>query len=115
MYDRGYKNIYNIDISPIVIEQMAKRNAINRPELKCKFTILETKPIGEVMDVMDMKFESDFFDLIIDKSTIDALLCGDHAFLYVALMMKVMIDTIIKQQLTIYQAINYYMISDFCV
>ena len=64
---------------------------------------------------MDMKFESDFFDLIIDKSTIDALLCGDHAFLYVALMMKVMIDTIIKQQLTICQAINYYMISDFCV
>ncbi len=36
MYDRGFKNIYNIDISPIVIESMAKRNGINRPELKCK-------------------------------------------------------------------------------
>lgn len=45
--------------------------------------------IGEVMDVRDMKFETNFFDLIIDKSTIDALLCGDQAFLNVALMMKV--------------------------
>ena len=35
LYDKGFKNIYNIDISPIVIEQMAKRNAIKRPELKC--------------------------------------------------------------------------------
>ena len=36
MYDRGYRHIFNIDISPVVIEQMAKRNAIKRPELKCK-------------------------------------------------------------------------------
>ncbi|CDW72686.1 UNKNOWN [Stylonychia lemnae] len=35
MYDKGYKNIYNIDISHVVIEQMAKRNAINRPETLC--------------------------------------------------------------------------------
>jgi SAM-dependent methyltransferase len=36
MYDRGYKHIYNVDISPVVIEQMAKRNAFKRPELKCR-------------------------------------------------------------------------------
>ncbi len=44
------------------------------------------------MDVRDMKYQTNFFDLIIDKSTIDALLCGDHAFLNVALMMKVKSD-----------------------
>lgn len=79
MYDKGYKHIYNVDISPVVIEQMAKRNGYTRPEMK-----------WEVMDVRDMaSFASDKFDLIIDKSTIDALLCGDSAFLNTALMMKV--------------------------
>jgi hypothetical protein len=41
------------------------------------------------MDCTNMKFPSDYFDLIIDKSTIDALLCGDNAFLNTALMLKV--------------------------
>lgn len=45
--------------------------------------------LGEVMDVRALNFPSNFFDLIIDKSTIDALLCGDHAYINVALMMKV--------------------------
>jgi hypothetical protein len=40
----------------------------------------------EVMDVTDMKYPDGFFDLAIDKSTIDALLCGDNAFLNVAKM-----------------------------
>eukprot|EP00347_Sterkiella_histriomuscorum_P015715 403355957 len=77
MYDKGYHQIYNIDISPVVIEQMAKRNAIQRPELQ-----------WEVMDVRDLKYQTHTFDLIIDKSTIDALLCGDNAFMNTALMMK---------------------------
>ena len=41
------------------------------------------------MDVKNMDYESNFFDLIIDKSTIDALLCSDDAFYNTALMMKV--------------------------
>lgn len=40
------------------------------------------------MDVRNIKYETGFFDLIIDKSTIDALLCGDNAFINTALMMK---------------------------
>lgn len=36
MYDKGFKAIYNVDISPVAIEQMAKRNSAKRPELKCK-------------------------------------------------------------------------------
>ena len=35
-----------------------------------------------VMDITAMdEFETDSFDLAIDKSTIDALLCGDDSFL----------------------------------
>lgn len=42
----------------------------------------------EVMDVRNMRYPNDFFDLIIDKSTIDALLCGESSFMNTALMMK---------------------------
>ena len=42
----------------------------------------------DVGDVRDIKFENNFFDLAIDKSTIDALLCGDNSFLNVAIMTK---------------------------
>ena len=35
-----------------------------------------------------MTYDSNFFDLIIDKSTIDALLCGEDAFINVATMLK---------------------------
>jgi EEF1A lysine methyltransferase 4 len=56
---------------------MSLRNSVKRPELK-----------WEVMDVRNMRYETNFFDLIIDKSTIDALLCGDSSFLNTALMMR---------------------------
>lgn len=49
------------------------------------------RPLMEwkVMDVTDMsEFESNSFDIAIDKSTIDALLCGDDSFLKVAEMLK---------------------------
>lgn len=43
----------------------------------------------EVMDITDMSaFESNQFDLAVDKSTIDALLCGDDSFIKVAQMLK---------------------------
>ncbi|KGB79114.2 hypothetical protein CNBG_4952 [Cryptococcus deuterogattii R265] len=63
LYDAGWKNIVNIDYSKIVIEQMQERHAEKRPEM----TWLE-------MDVMDLKFGENEFDLIIDKGTMDAML-----------------------------------------
>jgi len=42
----------------------------------------------EIMDALDMKYTDGFFDVVIDKSTIDAILCGDDSFLNVARMMK---------------------------
>ena len=44
--------------------------------------------IYEVMDVRDITYPDGYFDVAIDKSTIDALLCGDDAYLNVAKMMK---------------------------
>ena len=74
LYDAGYQNIINVDISPVVIDQMKERNR-------------ESRPIMEwlVMDITDMSyFESNTFDVAIDKSTIDALLCGDDSYIKVA-------------------------------
>ena len=76
MYDDGYKNIKNIDISQNVINSMKIRN---------KDRIGMTY---EVMDVRDLKYEDNSIDLAVDKSTIDALLCGDDAFINVAKMIK---------------------------
>jgi len=60
----GYCAIVNIDISPVVIEQMKEKSN----------SALEYV----VMDVTEMTaFESASFDAVIDKGTLDALLCGE--------------------------------------
>ena len=74
LYDAGYQNIINVDISSVVIEQMKARNRESRPSMEWL-----------VMDITDMShFESNTFDVAIDKSTIDALLCGDDSYVKVA-------------------------------
>ena len=76
LYNHGYKNIYNMDISSVVIEQMKFRNK-DRPEM-----------MHHTMDCTKMDYPDAEFDIAIDKSTIDALLCGDSAFVNVAKMTK---------------------------
>lgn len=76
LYDDGYLNVVNIDISSVVIKQMRERNSEKRPGM-----------VYEVMDCTEMKeFADNTFDVAIDKSTIDALLCGDNAYIMVAKM-----------------------------
>ena len=41
------------------------------------------------MDARQLRYPGGHFDLVIDKSTVDALLCGDNAYMNVALCMKV--------------------------
>jgi len=56
---------------------MSERNNKTRQEMKF-----------DVMDVRDLTYQTEHFDLVIDKSTIDAVLCGNAAFYNVALMLK---------------------------
>ena len=42
----------------------------------------------DVMDAREMTYEDKTFDLIIDKSTVDAILCGDQPYLNTARMLK---------------------------
>jgi len=76
MYDAGYHSIVNIDTSPVVVEQMATRNA-KRREMKW----LE-------MDCTCLNFEDSSFDAVIDKSVMDTLACGDNGAVVMARYMK---------------------------
>ena len=62
MYLSNYKNIINIDISDIVIEKMKKQY----PEMN-----------WQEMDATKMSFENNLFDCVIDKGTLDAIMCGE--------------------------------------
>ncbi|XP_078170715.1 uncharacterized protein LOC144564984 [Carex rostrata] len=77
MIKDGYAEIMNIDISAIVIEMMKRKYAVVR-QLKYM-----------QMDVRDMSFFSDeSFDCVIDKGTLDSLMCGPDAPLSAAQMIQ---------------------------
>lgn len=62
MYHDGYKNIVNIDFSPVVIENMRR---------KCQDLVnMEWR----VMDITKMSFTPSSFDVVVEKATLDALL-----------------------------------------
>jgi ubiquinone/menaquinone biosynthesis C-methylase UbiE len=44
--------------------------------------------VYDVMDVRSMSYPDESFDLVIDKSTIDSLMCSDHPLLNVAKMLE---------------------------
>jgi ubiquinone/menaquinone biosynthesis C-methylase UbiE len=76
LYDNGYTNIVNVDISGVVIDQMKKRN-LHRPNME-----------WVEMDALDMQYEECSFDIVFDKSTLDAILCGEMSFINTAIMLK---------------------------
>ena len=68
MYEDGYRNITNVDISSTVIKQMNEYYKQKIPDMTY-----------EVMDAREMSFEDGSFDCIIDKACFDALLSGDNS------------------------------------
>ncbi|EFA04484.1 eEF1A lysine and N-terminal methyltransferase homolog [Tribolium castaneum] len=67
LYDIGYNNVTNIDISQVVIRQMLSQNEKERPDLKYM-----------QMDALDMSFQDDSFSVVLDKGTLDALMPDDN-------------------------------------
>ena len=66
MYDDEYQNIVNIDISFTVIKQMQERYKEDYPNMPFK-----------QMDVKALAFQENSFEAVIDKATLDSILCGD--------------------------------------
>ena len=78
LYDDGFENIVNVDYSEVVINQMQEKHGEKRPKMKWL-----------VMDITDMKeFETDSFDIVLDKGMVDTLCCAEDSFLKVALTLK---------------------------
>ncbi|CAI2380445.1 unnamed protein product [Moneuplotes crassus] len=68
MYEEGYENITNVDISPSVIKAMAEEYEEKCPNMKF-----------QVADARALEFEESQFDVVIDKGTFDCILCGDRS------------------------------------
>ncbi|XP_060064258.1 eEF1A lysine and N-terminal methyltransferase-like [Ylistrum balloti] len=66
LYDVGYHNIINIDISDTVIRQMTDKNKKCRPDMKFI-----------KMDVKKTNFSDGEFGVVLDKGTLDALMVDD--------------------------------------
>jgi 2-polyprenyl-3-methyl-5-hydroxy-6-metoxy-1,4-benzoquinol methylase len=63
LFDNNIKNIINVDFSDKTVKEMAKRaKKLNRLTLEYK-----------VMDIFDMKFDENKFDVVLDKGTLDAI------------------------------------------
>ncbi|EHB17542.1 Methyltransferase-like protein 13 [Heterocephalus glaber] len=67
LYDVGYQDMVNIDISEVVIKQMRERNARRRPQM----SFLK-------MDMTRMEFPDASFQVVLDKGTLDAVLTDEE-------------------------------------
>ena len=63
LYDGGWANLVSTDISPVAINNM---KALSEVEGR-------TKMVWEVDDAMDMQYDDETFDLMIDKSLLDCM------------------------------------------
>lgn len=75
MYDDGYHSIVNIDISQAVIDQM--RETCDKKGKKMEWV---------VMDATQMTFDSELFDVVLDKGTLDAVICGKDLTISTAML-----------------------------
>lgn len=63
LYERGYQNIDNIDFSQTVISRMKAKTLHTMPNMR-----------WHLMDMLELAFDSDSFDVVLDKGSIDALM-----------------------------------------
>jgi len=66
-YEDGFTNIISFDYSEIVINKM-KNLYKDKPSL-----------LYEVQDVRQLTYEDETFDVLVDKGTLDAILCGSDS------------------------------------
>eukprot|EP00960_Hanusia_phi_P033206 750342-Hanusia_phi.AAC.2 len=69
LYDRGHKRITNVDIDESIIADMRRRYENEAPEMSWVACDI-TRAKGSLA-------EDEIFDLVLDKGTLDALLCAD--------------------------------------
>jgi EEF1A lysine methyltransferase 4 len=68
LYERGYKNVVNIDFSQVVISRMQKEYAKHEG---LQFSVLDVSNLGS--------FGDNYFDFIFDKGCLDAVMCTNSS------------------------------------
>lgn len=76
MVKNGYQHIMNIDLSSVAIAHMSELHK-NVPQLEYK-----------VADVRKLPFEQGSYNGVIDKGTLDAILCGDTSVEFAHRMLR---------------------------
>eukprot|EP00270_Netrium_digitus_P015141 TRINITY_DN5260_c0_g1_i2.p1 TRINITY_DN5260_c0_g1~~TRINITY_DN5260_c0_g1_i2.p1 ORF type:complete len:252 (-),score=66.04 TRINITY_DN5260_c0_g1_i2:177-932(-) len=76
MVQAGYEEIWNIDISQVLIDTM-----------KAKHTDIQQLKYF-TMDVRSLQFDDGAFGAVVDKGTLDAIMCGEDASSNVKLMLS---------------------------
>ena len=85
MYKDGFKHMINTDFSPTVIEKMAEKYR--------DFSEMTWR----VMDIRDINFAAESFDVIIEKGTLDALLVHEKDPWAISAESLVQIENILEQ------------------
>ena len=67
----SFKQVYSNDISDVVIEQMKK-----------EYSDFKENLMWDTMDCTKMTYDDNYFDIVFDKGTLDALLCGDDTLFF---------------------------------
>jgi len=80
----GFSNITNMDISEVVLQKMREKTSTKESCKGFKY---------EAMDATNMRYDSDTFDVVIDKGTYDALACDPKD--------KKMIEKLYKEMLRV--------------
>merc|ERR1711924_180648 len=65
MYEEGFHNITNVDISLVAIKAMQEKYADN------------AGMIYQQMDCRSMEFPDGVFNVVLDKGSLDSILCGE--------------------------------------
>jgi len=85
MYKDGYRNIVNIDFSPVVIENM-KRKYKHLVEMEWL-----------VMDITNLTFSPNSFEVVVEKATLDALMVEERDLWNPSQEVRDRMDSVLKQ------------------
>mmetsp|Transcript_12368 Transcript_12368/g.24539 ORF Transcript_12368/g.24539 Transcript_12368/m.24539 type:complete len:209 (+) Transcript_12368:39-665(+) len=93
MYDDGYTTVANVDISRVVIDQMLDKYR-DKPTMT-----------WQQMNMCALEFPDESFDAVVDKGTLDSILCGEGSTANVAKMCQE-VSRVLKPS-GVYMVISY--------